>query len=98
MTKIELITLKELAVMIRSSPASISNQIHRGGEGDTIPVSIKRGKRRLWLMSTVLAWLKEKEEQSRLEIEAKRPLKSIVESPNFLYRPQNPKGVRLIEK
>jgi len=56
----KMMTRKELAQLLLTSPGYISNQIHLGREGLTIPPSIKLGRKRLWLESLVYEWLLER--------------------------------------
>ncbi|WP_369128025.1 MULTISPECIES: helix-turn-helix transcriptional regulator [unclassified Pseudoalteromonas] len=58
--KIKLLKTTELAQILRTSPGYIRNQIHLGKEGKTIPPSIQLGRRRMWLESDLLIWLKSK--------------------------------------
>ena len=55
----------ELAELLRTTPACIRNQIYLGKEGNTIPYSIKLGKRRFWIYEEVKKWLKEKQEDNK---------------------------------
>lgn len=60
-----LMTINELACLIRSSAANINNQIYKGNEGKTIPYSLRIGNKRLWLSESVFNWLKEKEIENK---------------------------------
>ncbi|MCP4985790.1 MAG: hypothetical protein GY928_06900 [Colwellia sp.] len=60
-----LMTINELACLIRSSPANINSQIYKGNEGKTLPFSLRIGSKRLWLSDTVFTWLKEKEIENK---------------------------------
>ena len=53
-----LLTAEELASFLRTSRQNIYNSIHKGLEGSHIPKSISIGRRRLWLKSEVLAWVR----------------------------------------
>jgi len=58
--KTQLVKVRELAQILRTSPGYIRNQIHLGREGETIPPSIKLGSRRMWIETDVDTWLKSK--------------------------------------
>jgi hypothetical protein len=60
-----LMTINELACLMRSSPANINSQIYKGNEGQTLPFSLRIGSKRLWLSDTVFTWLKEKEIENK---------------------------------
>jgi excisionase family DNA binding protein len=53
-----LLTTKEVAALLRTSAAQIYNLIHQGAEGTKIPPSIQIGRRRLWLNTEVMNFLK----------------------------------------
>lgn len=53
-----LLTAEELASFLRTTTQTIYNSIHKGLEGSHIPRSISIGRRRLWLKSEVLAWVR----------------------------------------
>jgi hypothetical protein len=95
MTNVQLLNRKELAEILRTSPESISNQIYKGNEGITLPVSLKIGSKRLWQLPTVIEWLKDLE-RAQLEI-TEGHFKNLATN-KITHRPQNPKGIRLIEK
>lgn len=57
MKEFKLITAHELAEIIRKSVPSIYNAVSEGFEGEKIPISVKIGRRRLWLMSDVQEWI-----------------------------------------
>lgn len=69
-----LITRVELANLLRTSPAYISNQVSMLNEGKTIPPSIKLGKRRLWNKLTVDAWVNKKEQESAIRLNQSKSL------------------------
>ena len=98
MSSIELLTLKELASVLKTTPATISNEIYKGREGDTLPIGIQRGRRRLWLKSSVLDWLKRKEEFRKKDIAASKTHVTPNTRAEKTYRPQNPKGIRFIQR
>ncbi|WP_062518536.1 helix-turn-helix transcriptional regulator [Demequina gelatinilytica] len=54
----KLLTITEVAEMLRTSPNTINYWIYKG----TGPKSIKVGRRRLWSEADVLAWLEARRE------------------------------------
>lgn len=53
---------EEVAALLKISPRSLSNRLARGGP---VPPSIRLSpRRRLWLASTVMTWLEERERLS----------------------------------
>jgi len=56
----EILTVKQLAELLSTTPQSIRNQISRGREGVSVPPSFKLGARRVWLRDAVMAWLRAK--------------------------------------
>jgi predicted DNA-binding transcriptional regulator AlpA len=65
MNKSKLLKIDELACLLRTSASSINNDIYKGYEGQTIPFSIRLGKRRLWRPETVDAFLEHKEIENK---------------------------------
>lgn len=65
-----LMTVEELADLLRTSKNQIYNLISKGSEGIDIPPGIRIGKRRLWLKSSVLSWLKSKQHPMLLHRES----------------------------
>lgn len=53
-----LLTAEELARFLRINTQTVYNAISKELEGTHIPKSIKIGRRRLWIKSEVLTWLK----------------------------------------
>jgi predicted DNA-binding transcriptional regulator AlpA len=53
----EILTVKQLAELLSTTPQSIRNQISRGREGISVPPSFKLGARCVWLRDAVMAWL-----------------------------------------
>jgi len=56
----EVLTVKQIAELLNTSPQSVRNQISRGREGISVPPSFRLGARRVWLREAVMAWLREK--------------------------------------
>ena len=56
-----LMTVEELADLLRTSKNQIYNSLSKGSEGIDVPPSIRIGKRRLWLKDSVLSWLRSKQ-------------------------------------
>ncbi|TPH13257.1 hypothetical protein [Litorilituus lipolyticus] len=99
MKNTKLIDRNELAVMLRTSPENISNQIYRGNQGINIPFSTKIGARRFWQLETVACWLKEQEDAQReLTKQLAEDKRQSSAANDLLYRPQNPRGIHLIKK
>lgn len=98
MKTLQLLDRNELARLLKTTPESISTQIYKGQEGNTIPFSIKLGSKRLWRVTTVEEWLTQKEQITFQELAAqKRSINGCSDSLKG-YRPQNPLGIRLIPK
>jgi len=57
----KLITINELADILHLTKGTVYNRLCAG---DPMPPSIQIGKKRLWLQSTVDAWLKAQEEDT----------------------------------
>jgi len=53
-----LLTAEELARFLRINTQTVYNAISKEQEGTHIPKSIKIGRRRLWIKSEVLTWVK----------------------------------------
>ena len=60
-----LMTIKDLALFLRTSEKNINNQIYRGEEGEKIPFSFRIGSKRLWSSETVFQWIEEKEKENK---------------------------------
>jgi excisionase family DNA binding protein len=59
----KLLTVDELAEILRTTKGNISNQISRGNMAVTIPPGFKQGRKWLWRKETLETWLKNKENQ-----------------------------------
>jgi len=66
-----MMTIKDLALFLKTSTNNINNQIYRGKEGNKIPFGFKIGSKRLWSSESVFQWIKEKEIQNISKSEAK---------------------------
>jgi predicted DNA-binding transcriptional regulator AlpA len=60
MVAAKVLTAVDVARVLGTSVQAIRNSLSRGLEGQTVPPSIRIGRRRLWLKSTVHAWLRAK--------------------------------------
>ncbi|BDX04620.1 helix-turn-helix transcriptional regulator [Planctobacterium marinum] len=65
----ELMLANEVADFLRTTTASLYNQLSRGNEGQTIPSSIQVGRKRMWLKSDVIAWLQAQKEKTQLRMD-----------------------------
>jgi len=61
-----LLTKRELADLLRTTPQTITNQMSQGKEGISLPYSIKLGSNYRWIKETVMQWLVEKEQERRI--------------------------------
>jgi excisionase family DNA binding protein len=59
----KLLTVDELAEILRTTKGNISNQISKGNMAVTIPPGLKLGKKWLWRSETLDTWLSNKENQ-----------------------------------
>ncbi|KXI26781.1 helix-turn-helix transcriptional regulator [Paraglaciecola hydrolytica] len=98
MKTLQLLDRYDLAALLKTTPETISNQIYLGKEGDTVPVSIKLGSKRLWRATTVEDWLQQKEQINCAQIKVAHNALDLHKLSKKSYRPQNPKGIRLIQK
>jgi predicted DNA-binding transcriptional regulator AlpA len=64
-----LLTKKELADLLRTTPQTITNQMSQGKEGTSLPYAIKLGSNYRWKKETVMQWLFEREQERRILIE-----------------------------
>jgi len=60
MVAAKVLTAADVARVLGTSVGAIRNSLSRGREGQTVPPSIRIGRRRLWLKSAVNAWLRTK--------------------------------------
>lgn len=65
MVAAKILTAADVARVLGTSVGAIRNALSRGREGQTVPPSIRIGRRRLWLKSTVNAWLRAKAKAAR---------------------------------
>jgi hypothetical protein len=56
----EVMTVKQIAELLNTTPQSVRNQISRGREDISVPRSFRLGNRRVWLREAAFAWLREK--------------------------------------
>lgn len=74
MVAARILTAADVARVLGTSVGAIRNSLSRGREGQTIPPSIRIGRRRLWLKSTVHAWLRAKAKAARATCNPDSPM------------------------